>query len=200
MAPHLAVSNERAPMFEKEQHRSRAFQLIKERSFGRCDVVLSSGNPSTFYCDMKRTMLLPEGAHVLSEMILAHLSNEGVDFIGGLEMGAVPLISTINILSYIKGCPLPGFFVRKEVKKHGTMKLVEGVDDDGIRGKNVVILDDVTTSGSSAMIAVDAARAAGANVVMVISIVDRGEGAADFYKDRGIRFEPLFSAQEFLDS
>src|SRR5690242_20737624 len=123
MAPNLAVSHERAPMFEQERHRRRAFQLIKERSFGLRDVVLASGEMSKYYFDMKPTMLLPEGANVLSELILARLSTEGVDLIGGLEMGAVPLISTINLLSYIKGYPLPGFFVRKEVKKHGTMKL-----------------------------------------------------------------------------
>ena len=200
MAPNLAVSHERAPMFEQEKHRRRAFELIRTRSFGRRDIVLASGKPSTFYFDMKPTMLHPEGANALSELILARLANEGVDFIGGLEMGAVPLISTINLLSFIKGHPLPGFFVRKEIKKHGTKKLVEGVAEDGLRGKNVVILEDVTTSGGSAMIAVEAAKAAGATIVMVLSVVDRCEGAAEFFKERGIRFEALFSAQEFLNA
>lgn len=200
MAPQLAISNEREPMFEQRKHRQQAFDLIKARSFGLRDITLASGKPSTFYFDMKPTMLLPEGANVLSELILAKLSDLKVDYIGGLEMGAVPLISTINLLSYLKNRPLPGFFVRKEVKNHGTMKLIEGVADDGLYGKNVVILDDVTTSGGSAMIAVNAAKAAGADVVMVLSVVDRGEGAADFYKEKGIRFEALFTAKEFLDS
>lgn len=200
MATQLAVSNEHAPMFEHQKDRRRAFDLIKSKSFGRRDIVLASGKPSTFYFDMKPTMLNPEGAAVLSELILARLSVEKIDFVGGLVMGAVPLISTINQLSYFKGQPLPGFFVRQEVKTHGTMKLIEGVTDNELQGKRVVILDDVTTSGGSAMIAVDAVQKAGAQVVMVLSVVDRGEGAADFYREKGMRFEALFTAGEFLDS
>ena len=113
-------------------------------------------------------------------------------------MGAVPLISTVSLLSHIKNEPLPGFFVRKEVGKHGTQKFVEGVPDGGLSGKKVVILEDVTTSGELAMIAVSAAQAAGAEVVMVLSIVDRGEGAVTVYKGRNIEFDSLFTASEFL--
>jgi orotate phosphoribosyltransferase len=112
----------------------------------------------------------------------------------------VPLISTINQLSFLKGRPLPGFFVRQEVKTHGTMKKIEGVSDEELNGKKVVILDDVTTSGKSAMIAVEAVKAAGATVVMVLSVVDRGEGAVDFYRNQNMRFDSLFTAKEFLDS
>lgn len=180
--------------------RQRAFEIIKARSFGRGDIKLASGKTSTFYFDMKPTMLAPEGASVLSELIMARLSGRGVDYIGGLEMGAVPLISTVSLLSHIKGEPLPGFFVRKDVKKHGTRKLIEGIANGGLSGKKVVILEDVTTSGESAMIAVSAARDEGAEVVMVLSIVDRGEGAVAFYKEKNIEFDSLFTAGEFLDS
>lgn len=188
-------------MFEHQKDRRRAFELIKAKSFGKRDIMLASGKPSTFYFDMKPTMLNPEGAAVLSELILARLSSENIDYVGGLVMGAVPLISTINQLSHLKGGrPLPaGFFVR-EVKTHGTMKLIEGVTDDELQGKRVVILDDVTTSGGSAMIAVEAVQRAGAQVVMVLSVVDRGEGAVDFYRNKGMRFEAIFTASEFLDS
>lgn len=198
MAPQLAVSNERVPMFDR--HRQRAFELIKAKSFGRRDIILASGQPSTFYFDMKPTMLSPEGANVLSELILARLSDENIDYVGGLVMGAVPLISTINQLSFLKGRPLPGFFVRQEVKTHGTMKKIEGVSDEDLNGKKVVILDDVTTSGKSAMIAVEAVKAAGATVAMVLSVVDRGEGAVDFYRNQNMQFHSLFTANEFLDS
>jgi orotate phosphoribosyltransferase len=187
-------------MFEHQKDRRRAFELIKAKSFGRKKITLASGKESDFYFDMKPTMLNPEGSHVLAELILARLDSKKVDYIGGLEMGAVPLISPINLLSFHKGAPLPGFFVRKEIKTHGTMKLIEGVADDELRGKNVVVLDDVTTSGESAMIAVKAVQAAGANVVMVLSVVDRGEGAVDFYRSHGIKFQARFTASEFLDS
>lgn len=187
-------------MPEDIQVRQRAFEIIKTRSFGRGDIKLASGKTSTFYFDMKPTMLSPEGAHVLSELILARLSGKGIDYIGGLEMGAVPLISTVSLLSHVRNEPLPGFFVRKDVKKHGTRKLIEGLPVDDLRGKRVVILEDVTTSGASAMIAVSAAQAEGAEVAMVLSIVDRGEGAVSFYKDKNIEFDSLFTAGEFLDS
>jgi orotate phosphoribosyltransferase len=187
-------------MFDRQKDRQRAFELIKAKSFGRREIILASGQPSTFYFDMKPTMLSPEGANVLSELILARLNDENIDYVGGLVMGAVPLISTINQLSFLKGRPLPGFFVRQEVKTHGTMKKIEGVSDEELNGKKVVILDDVTTSGKSAMIAVEAVKAAGATVVMVLSVVDRGEGAVDFYRNQNMRFDSLFTAKEFLDS
>ena len=121
--------------------------------------------------------------------------------VGGLAVGALPLISTIPMLSARHAKPIPGFFVRKEVKDHGTMKLVEGLaEGETLRGKRVVILDDVTTTGGSAMIAVQAATDAGAKVILVLSVVDREEGAEEFYKEKGIPFEALFRASELLGS
>jgi orotate phosphoribosyltransferase len=177
-------------------NRANAFKIIKERSFTFGDFTLASGAKSKYYLDMKPTMFHPEGANLLAELILDRLQGMSADCIGGLEMGAVPLIAPINMLSYVTTRPLPGFFVRKTVKDHGTRKLIEGMDD--IRGKNAVILDDVTTTGQSAMLAVEAAREAGANVVLVLSIVDREEGAEEFYRKAGVPFSSLFRASEFL--
>jgi orotate phosphoribosyltransferase len=112
-------------------------------------------------------------------------------------MGAVPLIAPVAMLSPKFGRPLPGFFVRKAVKDHGTKKRVDGTD---IAGKTVVILEDVTTTGGSAMDAVRAVTEAGANVALVISILDRGEGAAELYAAAGIPFKSLFTAAEFLSA
>jgi orotate phosphoribosyltransferase len=124
------------------------------------------------------------------------ISKLQVHYIGGLEMGAVPLISPINMLSLKYGRGIAGFFVRKEAKDHGTKKLVEA-PDGALAGKNVVILEDVTTEGKSAMQAVAAAKSAGANVTLVLSIVDREEGASEFFKSSGVPFECLFRASEF---
>jgi orotate phosphoribosyltransferase len=110
-------------------------------------------------------------------------------------MGAVPLIAPVAMRSVAFGRRLPGFFVRKAVKDHGTKKRVDGND---IAGKSVVILEDVTTTGGSAMDAVKAVTEAGATVALVISILDRGEGAADLYAKAGIPFKSLFRAEEFL--
>jgi orotate phosphoribosyltransferase len=187
--------------FEANLMRTKVFNLIKERSFFRERMTLASGKVSDFYFDMKPTMFSPEGAKALSAMILEKLQKLNVDYVGGLELGAVPLISTITMLSHGSPREIPGFFVRKNVKSHGTKKLVDGLAaGETLRGKRVVILEDVTTTGGSAMVAVDAARQSGAEVIMVLSVVDRGEGAAEYYKEAGIAFECLFTAAEFLNA
>lgn len=176
--------------------RARALKIIKERAFFLGDFVLASGKHSTYYLDMKPAMFDPEGSSILAELILQRIGDLQVDYVGGLEMGAVPLVSSINMLSYKINKPIPGFFVRKAVKDHGTKKLIEGAKD--FEGRNVVILDDVTTTGSSAMIAVDAVKSAGANVLLVLSIVDREEGATEFFAAAGVPFAWLFKTSEFM--
>ncbi len=177
--------------------RNRTFQIIKEKSYREGNFVLVSGKTSHFYLDMKPTMFDPEGANLLAELIIDLLKQipERIDLIGGLAMGAVPLVSAVTVLSASKPKKLPGFVVRKQVKDHGTKKLIETGED--LKGKNVVVLDDVTTTGESAMYAVEAAQQAGANVLLVLSIVDREEGAVEFYKDKGIPFRWLFRLSQF---
>jgi orotate phosphoribosyltransferase len=175
--------------------RNRLFMLLRERAFRRGRVVLASGKESDHYFDMKPAMLDPDGAELMADLILQELQGVSVEAVGGLEMGAVPLIAPVAMRSLAHGQYLPGFFVRKAVKDHGTKKRVEGND---IAGKSVVILEDVTTTGASALDAVKAVEEAGAKVVLVISILDRGEGAAALYAKVGIRFKSLFTAEEFL--
>jgi len=198
MTPHLATTTEPA-MIEHRKDRKRAFELIRTMGFGRGKITLASGKESDFYFNLKRTMLSPEGSHILAKLIIERLGPLNIDYVGGLVMGAVPLIGPINQLSYMQGKPLPGFFVREERKTHGTMEIVEGVMKGELDGKNVAVLDDVTTTGGSAMIAVNEVRAIGANVVLVLSVVDRDEGAKDFYRERNVEFDSLFTAREFLD-
>ena len=180
---------------ERLNLRNSAYALLKAESFHREAVTLSSGAKSDFYFDLKPAMLHPEGSRILSDLILHELQGVKADRVGGLEMGAVPIVSTVAMRSQKMGRHLNGFFIRKERKNHGTMKLVEG---ESIQGKNVVILDDVTTTGESAMLAVRAAREAGATVTLVLSIVDRGEGAYALYEREGVPFKSLFRADEFL--
>ena len=175
--------------------RDRLFTLLQEKAFRRGRVVLASGRESDFYFDMKPAMLDPDGAALMAELILQQIHGVKADCIGGLEMGAVPLIAPVAMRSVEFGRRLPGFFVRKAVKDHGTKKRVDGTD---IAGKTVVILEDVTTTGGSAMDAVKAVEEAGANVALVLSILDRGEGAAELYAKAGIPFKSLFRAEEFL--
>jgi len=175
--------------------RARALEIIKQRSFRRGCIKLASGKESEYYLDMKPTMFDPEGSGLLAKLVMSKLEGVEVDLVGGLEMGAVPLVSNIVMHGATIGRPMPGFFVRKSVKEHGTQRRIEGND---LAGKNVVVLEDVTTTGESAMAAVRAAQQAGASVTLVLSIVDRQEGAASFFKAQGIPFAHLFTADEFL--
>lgn len=179
----------------KLELRNSLFRLLQELSFKRGSVTLASGRESDFYFDMKPTMLHPEGAAELSELILDNIQDLDADCVGGLEMGAVPLIAPVAVKSLESNRPLHGFFVRKKPKQHGTKQRIEGRN---LAGKRVVILDDVTTTGESAMDAVSAVREAGAEVILVLSIVDRGEGAAELYRNADIKFRSLFRAEEFL--
>src|SRR5437588_9723506 len=127
----------------KSASRARLVEIIRKRSFFRGEITLASGNKSDFYFDLKPTMLDPEGASVLAELILPKLYDLNADYVGGLAVGAVPLLSPIAMASYFSGRWMPGFFVRKEIKDHGTRRLVEGVEPSELEGKNVVVLDDV---------------------------------------------------------
>jgi orotate phosphoribosyltransferase len=184
------------PIGERPTARAELFDIIKHRSFTFGDFTLSSGKKSDYYLDMKPTMFDPRGVTLLAELVFDRLQEVEAQYVGGLEMGAVPLVASVVMLSAQKGRPISGFFVRKEPKKHGTGKLVEA-PAGALRNKKVVILDDVTTEGGSAMQAVTAARAEGASVVLVLSIVDREDKAATLFKSEGVRFESLFKASEF---
>ena len=175
--------------------RERLFGLIKERSFRRGNFTLASGKQSAYYFDSKPIMLHPEGAGLLAELILDEIRDVKADCVGGLEMGAVPLIAPVAMRSFGAGRPLHGFFVRKAPKDHGTRQRIEGLD---VKGKTVVILEDVTTTGGSALQAVEEVRAAGGTVTLVLSILDRSEGAAELYAAAGVPFKSLFRAEEFL--
>ena len=182
----------------KLEMRVKAFNSLLKLSFSRGKFVLASGKESEFYLDLKPSMFDPEGATLLAKLVLDRIKDLPVDYIGGLELGAVPIITAVAMLSASRPRPIPGFFVRKVVKDHGTKKRIEGVDN--LKGKSVVILEDVTTTGGSAMQAVTAAKDAGANVALVLSIVDRGEGAEEFYKQQEIPFQSLFHMDEFIQA
>jgi orotate phosphoribosyltransferase len=179
--------------------RARLRDIIHRRSFGRGDITLASGRKSDFYFNLKPTMLDAEGAALLAELTLDALAGEQIDYVGGLEMGAVPLAGAIAQLSFMRGQPIQAFFVRKKPKDHGAKLSVEGLaPGESLAGKRVVIVEDVTTTGGSAIKAVDAVRESGAEIVMVFTMVDREEGAADNFREAGLDFRSLFKAAEFL--
>jgi orotate phosphoribosyltransferase len=179
--------------------RARLADIIFRRSFGRGEIKLASGRTSDFYFNLKPTMLDPEGAALLAELTLEALAEDNVDYVGGLEMGAVPIAGAIAQLSYIKGKPLPAIFVRKKPKEHGAKLAVEGLaKGESLAGKRVVVVEDVTTTGGSAMKAVEAVRDAGGEVALVFTMVDREEGATEFFAQHKLPFRALYRAGEFL--
>lgn len=179
--------------------RARLIEIVKARSFQEGpEMKLASGKTSTFYFNMKPTMLDSEGAHLIASLILDQLDGVPADLIGGLEMGAVPIASSVTAVAHTRGRKLPAFFVRKQAKEHGTKSLIEGLRrDESMAGKKVVIVEDVTTTGGSAIKAAEAIKAAGATIVRVITIVDRLDGAAEAFADAGLDFRPLLTLKDF---
>jgi orotate phosphoribosyltransferase len=183
----------------KSASRARLHDIIRRRSFGRGEITLASGRKSDFYFNLKPTMLDPEGAALLAEVTYEALRDDQLDYIGGLEMGAVPLAGAIAQLSWLKGHPIAAFFVRKKPKEHGARLAIEGLaKGENLGGKRVVVVEDVTTTGGSAMKAVEALREVGANVVLVLTMVDREEGATDTFAQAGLPFRSIYKASEFL--
>lgn len=177
--------------------RSQLREIIRKRSVITGDFKLASGGSSDIFFEMKETLLDPEGLDLASDMIL-HIIDKipNVDAVGGLELGACPVVTAICLKS-LASRPLAGFYVRKERKKRGAKQLIDG---PVVRGSNVVILDDVTTKGGSMLQAVRAAREEReCNVVAVITVVDREEGAKEALAKEGLDLIPLFVMSEFKE-
>ena len=155
---------------------------------------LASGAASGYYFDMKPTMLDPEGANLIAELVLEALAGAEVDCVGGLALGAIPMVAAVVQKSAGAPRPLPGFYVRKEQKERGAERLIDGNLEPGARA---VVFEDVTTKGGSSFRAVEAARQAGATVTRVIAIVDRCEGAEDFLRARGVELTALLTSADF---
>lgn len=190
----MAVANT-----DRAGKRARLIEIVKARSFQEGpEMRLASGKLSTFYFNMKPTMLDSEGAHLIASLILDQLEGVDADLIGGLEMGAVPIAASVTAVAHAHGRKLPAFFVRKQAKEHGTKSLIEGLArDESMAGKRVVIVEDVTTTGGSAIKAAEAIRASGATIVRVITIVDRQDGADDAFKAADMDFRPLLTLADF---
>jgi len=174
-------------------------EVIRRRSYRHGLFKLASGAESPFYFNLKPTMMDPEGAFLCARALLSRIRGENVEFVGGLEMGAVPVIACIAAFSHADGKPVRTFFVRKKAKDHGTQDLVEGLaNGESLEGRRVMIVDDVATSGGSIIKAAEAARQGGANVETALVIIDREEGANQALAQAGIRLLSVLKAKDFL--
>jgi orotate phosphoribosyltransferase len=163
-----------------ERHRARLLELLKRLSYEEREVTLASGRKSNFYIDCKQTVLGAEGHFLVGSLVNKLLADRApeVEAIGGLTMGADPLASAVSTVSYLTGRPLQAFYVRKEPKGHGTGQWLEGIKS--LRpGMPVAILEDVVTTGGSALKAIARSREFGLKVALVIGLVDREEGGRE---------------------
>jgi len=180
-----------------EQNRRRLLALLTKLSYEQREVTLASGAKSNFYIDCKQAVLTAEGhflvAACVSRLLVDNLPD--VEAIGGVTMGADPLASAVSTLSFVQGRPLPAFYVRKEPKGHGTGQWIEGTKS--LRpGMHVAILEDVVTSGGSALKAVARAREHGLHVSAIIGLVDREEGGREVLEKEAPLFT-LFRRRDF---
>ena len=173
-------------------------EIIRAKSFSQgTQRVLVSGAKSSFYFDMKKTMADGQGGLLIAKLLLKLLRRMPCDFVGGLEMGAVPIATSVMIASALDGRPIPYFWVRKKPKEHGTQALIEGPPPESLSGRTAVVVEDVTTTGESSLNAVAAVRALGGRVDTVVTVVDRLEGARDNMARQGVALVSLFTAEDF---
>jgi orotate phosphoribosyltransferase len=154
------------------------------------DFVLSSGQRSTYYINCKPVTLDPNGALAVGRLLLNKLPMD-TQAVAGLTLGADPIVSAVSVVSAYENRPLPALIIRKEAKGHGTMAYIEG--PTLVPGAKVVVLEDVVTTGQSALKAVERLRGAGYIVEQVIALVDRQQGGAELYQSVGLKFEAVFS-------
>ena len=160
------------------EERERLKVLLKERSLKIGDFLLASGKRSKYYFDSKLTTLTSEGGYITARCFLDVIRREKIDAqaIGGMTLGADPIVSAVAALSNVEGPKIDAFIVRKEEKGHGTMKWIEGPVQPGMK---VIIVDDVVTTGGSTLKAIDKALDFGLQVVAVIALLDREEGGTE---------------------
>jgi len=178
---------------ERGANRERLRQLIRSESLLIGEFTLASGQHSNYFLDLKKTMFHPEGAFLVSEIIYDMIKDEtDVEYIGGLEMGAVPIVVAVSLRSWLDR-PLKPFFVRKTPKDNGAIKLIDGQFEPGA---NVIIFEDVTTTGGSALKAVKAVREQGGVVKKILTVVDRCEGAKDNLARESLSLVQIFTIDD----
>jgi orotate phosphoribosyltransferase len=177
----------------------RLHKIIKERSYMEGDFTLSSGKKSNYLFQLRQTTMHPEGASLIGGVIVDYMKASGLKSIGGLELGAVPVVASVNVESFHKNYSLDAFFVRKEPKKHGAREQIDGYFDPSIE---VLLADDVATSGGSILKALKVLRSEcpQTNVRRALVVVDREEredGAYENLMAQGIELVSIFKRSDF---
>ncbi len=175
--------------------RQRLLTILCQQAYFREPVLLSSGKESSYYIDCRRVTLSAEGAFLTASLILEALAQTPVQALGGLTLGADPIVAATAALSFARGRPLQAFIIRKEAKAHGRRRSIEGPPLPP--GTPVAIVDDVATSGGSLLRAIERVQEETAwQIVAVLCLVDREEGAAAKLAQAGFALQAFFTARE----
>ncbi len=168
--------------------------LVRETALAFGDFTLASGKKASFYLDCRKVTLDSRGAKLIGSGMLDLIRGEMPQLVGGMAIGADPITAAILTLAGIEGMPLRGVMVRKEPKQHGTGKYVEG---PFAAGEELVIVEDVVTTGGSSLLAIERCEAAGLKVRRVLAIVDRLEGGREVFAARGYELTTLLTIRDF---
>ncbi|MBW4556016.1 MAG: orotate phosphoribosyltransferase [Trichormus sp. ATA11-4-KO1] len=169
---------------------SKLLDLFCQLAYQEGDFVLSSGQSSSYYINGKQVTLHPQGALAIGRILLSLLPTD-TQAVAGLTLGADPIVTAVSVVSAYENRPIPALIIRKEAKGHGTKAYIEGPNLP--EGAKITVLEDVVTTGRSAMKAVERLRDAGYTVGSIISLVDRLQGGAEFYQSVGLNFQAVFT-------
>jgi orotate phosphoribosyltransferase len=192
----MTARSKRKPTDDIDTLKARLLKLLHKKSFKQSpDPVfrLSSGRTSPYYVDAKKTTLDPEGAYLTGKIIFQMIRDLRADGIGGLTLGADPIAQAVAMISFIDKQPVPAFIVRKEPKGHGTQAWLEGNLPDEAR---VVVVEDVVTTASSALKAIEKLKEAGHTVIKIVALLDRQEGGEENLTKAGYKLDAVFKLDD----
>ncbi|AMO89417.1 orotate phosphoribosyltransferase [Corynebacterium sp. HMSC08C04] len=172
------------------QKKARLAELVKELAVVHGKVTLSSGKEADYYVDLRRATLQHEASRLIGSLLRELTADWDYVAVGGLTLGADPVATSIM---HADGRDIDAFVVRKEAKKHGMQRRIEGFD---VTGAKVLVVEDTTTTGNSPLTAVEALREAGAEVVGVATVVDRATGAGEVIAAEGLEYRYLLSLED----
>ena len=179
--------------------RQRLKELLLEKSYREGTFTLTSGKTSDFYVDGKQTTLDAEGSYLCGRLLfeLIRQSPEPIGAVGGMTLGADPLVTAVSLVSYINKNPIPAFIVRKEAKGHGTGNFIEGKHNLP-SGCLVALVEDVVTTGGTLLKVIERVENEGFKVGMVATVVDRQEGGAEALAEQGYPLKAIFTRQQLI--
>jgi len=176
-----------------DQAREKLMEIVNKKAVFKGDFTLASGQKSNYYIDGKFISLTADGLAYFAKVILEMIKDDGVKYIGGPTLGADPIIGGTVAMSHLIGRPLDGFIIRKEQRDHGRMRMIEGPLKEGSK---VIIVEDVTTTGGSVLKGIKRVEEMGCEVVRIICLVDRLQGASENFRKEGYNFTPIFKVNE----